>query len=111
MDDTREEKKALALKREEDGTYRVVAFGTGKDAEAIIEKAREHQIEIIQDPDEIEKILNEEQKRAVPEKIYSLISEVVSFVAELNEAWVRKDFDAGEGAPGNEAPGRGEEID
>lgn len=92
----KEEKKALAIKREEDGTQRVVAFGTGKEAEAIIEKARDHNIEIVQDPDEVDRILKEEREgmreRVIPGKIYSLISEVVSFVTELNDAWVRKNF-------------------
>jgi type III secretion system FlhB-like substrate exporter len=86
----KEEKKALAIKREEDGTQSVIAFGTGKDAEAILEKAASHNIEIVQDPDEIERILSREKKDVVPERIYSLISEVVSFVTELNELWVRK---------------------
>jgi len=82
------EKKALALKREEDGTLRVIASGTGKDAEAILEKARQHDVEIIQDPGEIDRILQGEEKPAVPEKIYGIISEIVSFVTELNDAWV-----------------------
>ncbi len=82
------EKKALALKREEDGTLRVIASGTGKDAEAIIEKARQHDVEVLQDPDEIDRILKGEEKPAVPEKIYGIVSEIVSFVTELNDAWL-----------------------
>jgi flagellar biosynthesis protein len=90
------EKKAVALKREEDGSLRVVACGTGRDAEAIIEKAREHDIEIVQDRDEVEKILKGDEKPAIPEKIYALVSEIVSFVTELNEAWINENLVSGE---------------
>jgi flagellar biosynthesis protein len=91
-----DEKKALAVKREEDGTLKVVAYGRGRDAEAIIEKAREANVEIVRDPEEIDKILEGEREKAVPEKIYQLIGEIVTFVTELNEEWFKKDF--GEGA-------------
>lgn len=93
-----EEKKALAIKREEDGTCKVVAYGEGPAAEAIIEKAREHDVNIVQDSQEMERILEEgrSEEGAVPERIYGLISEIVSFVTELNDEWIRRNFEGGE---------------
>jgi flagellar biosynthesis protein len=98
------EKKAVALKREEDGTLKVIASGTGKDAEALIEKAREHNVEVIRDPDEIEKILKGQEKPAVPEKIYGIISEIVSFVTEVNDAWLTRGAVTGEEEVTEEEP-------
>jgi len=93
-----EEKKALAIKREEDGTCKVVAYGEGPAAEAIIEKAREHDVDVIRDSQEMERILEERRSEegAVPERIYGLISEIVSFVTELNDQWVKRSFEGGE---------------
>jgi flagellar biosynthesis protein len=87
-----EDKKALAIKREEDGALKVIAYGQGRDAEAIIEKARENDIEVVRDPEEVVRILEHEKEKAVPEKIYQLIGEIVTFVTELNEEWFKKDF-------------------
>ncbi|GEM_PF-1959759 len=92
------EKKALAIKREEDGTCKVVAYGEGPAAEAIIEKAREHDVDVVRDSREMERILEEKKSEegAVPERIYGLISEIVSFVTELNDEWVKRNFGEGE---------------
>lgn len=93
-----EEKKAIAIKREEDGTLRVVAYGTGSEAEAIIEKARECDIEVVRDSEEIKRVMGSGE--AIPDRIYGLISEIMMFVTELDEAWVEKDFE------GREAPSK-----
>ncbi|MDQ7823761.1 MAG: EscU/YscU/HrcU family type III secretion system export apparatus switch protein [Candidatus Eremiobacteraeota bacterium] len=104
MEGQNNERKALAVRREEDGTLSVLAYGEGEEADAIIERARESEVEIVKDEEEIRRLLGGTAPQAVPNKIYSLVAEIEAFVTELNEAWLRRDT----GTVEEESPEEGE---
>ena len=83
-------KVAVALGPSPEGGLRIVASGTGRDAEELVEKAREAGVEVQQDARKVERLLREQgEGSSIPLEIYELMATVIHFAQEVNEArWV-----------------------
>jgi flagellar biosynthesis protein len=75
-------KKAVALKyMPEEGQAPVVsAKGKGYVAEAILTKAREHGVAIQEDPSLVEVLSKLDIDQEIPQELYQLVAEVLSFI-------------------------------
>jgi len=73
--------------RPDDGAPRLTAKGEGRLAERIIALARSHDIPIREDPDLITILAQLDVGQEIPEEIYVLVAEVLSFVYTLNNDW------------------------
>lgn len=75
-------KKAVALRykpEKYDAPY-VVAKGAGTVAEKILEKAREHDVPVQEDASLVEVLSAIDLDKPIPEELYQLVAEVLSFV-------------------------------
>lgn len=75
---------ALSYDRDSEQAPRVSAKGAGYLAERIIEIAREHGVEIYEDPDLVEVLSKLDVDHEVPEMLYHAVAEVLAFVYRLN---------------------------
>ena len=77
--------KAAALKydMEKDQAPKIIAKGTGDLAQKIVETAKEHDIPIQQDQDIVEVLTQMNLGEEIPEKLYSAIAEILSFIYQL----------------------------
>lgn len=71
---------AVALKYEKSFAPRVVASGKGAVGEAIIAKAREHDIPIQQNPSLAEALASLEVDQEIPEALYKAVAQVLAFI-------------------------------
>ncbi|WP_223700250.1 EscU/YscU/HrcU family type III secretion system export apparatus switch protein [Sutcliffiella deserti] len=80
-------KKAVALSydKSKQAAPIVSAKGKGLVAENIIQEAIKHRIPIQEDPALIEMLLELELNKSIPEELYEIIAEVLSFVYKLHE--------------------------
>ena len=78
-------KKAVALRYNPDkeNAPRVVASGKGATAENIIKVAELHNLPIQKDEDLVELLSKVEIDREIPEKLYTAVVEVFSFVYKI----------------------------
>lgn len=79
-------KKAAALSYDERrGTAPIVsASGKGMTAEAIIQKAKEHQVPILEDSSMVEILAELNINEAIPEELYQAVAEVFAFVYRVD---------------------------
>jgi len=70
--------KAVAMKYKmyEDNAPKVIAKGSGEIAKKIIEKAKEFDVSIFQNPELTDMLMNVEIKQEVPAELYQAIVEV-----------------------------------
>lgn len=80
-------KQAAALRYDQASRTppKVSALGKGLVAENIIEKAKEHQIPIVEDPSLVELLSTLEINEAIPEELYQAVAEVFAFIYYLDE--------------------------
>ncbi len=80
-------KKAVALSYDSkvDISPRLVAKGSGKLAQNIIDIAKEHNLPIKEDPDLIELLSKVDLNQEVPSNMYKAIAEVFKFLYEINK--------------------------
>ena len=78
------EAAALRYDQERDAVPRVVAKGKGQMAEKIIALAREHDIDVYEDPDLIEMLSKLEVTELIPDKLFLAVAEVMAYVYRLN---------------------------
>ena len=78
--------KAVALRYDKDSEQapRIAAKGTGYLAERIIEIAKEHGVEIFEDPDLVEVLSKLDVDHEIPEPLFQAVAEVLAFVYRLN---------------------------
>ncbi|MBN1290293.1 MAG: EscU/YscU/HrcU family type III secretion system export apparatus switch protein [Candidatus Latescibacteria bacterium] len=76
---------ALRYKMDEDVAPKLVAKGTGRIAEKIIETAREAGVPIYEDPDLIALLLTLNIGEFIPPELYISIAEVLAFIYRLNK--------------------------
>ena len=78
--------KAVALSYDQDSEQapRVAAKGAGYLAERIIAIAKEHGVEIYEDPDLVEVLSKLDVDREIPEPLFHAVAEVLAFVYRLN---------------------------
>lgn len=85
--------KAVALRYDPsvDSAPKVIARGKGDIARRIINIARENQVPLYKDPELIDALLQIDLNDEVPEKLYRVIAEILTFVYNLDkEAWSDK---------------------
>ena len=73
-------KTAIALKYEQNGTPRVTAKGEGEMAERILSLAREHNIEIEENPLLAEALSQIELNEDIPPELYVAIAQIIRFI-------------------------------
>lgn len=82
----KERKKAAAL-RYEDGYVApaVTAFGMGRIAENIVDKARETDVPIVYDEELTELISNVDIGDSIPFELYDAVAKVLAYVMDMDE--------------------------
>lgn len=82
-------KWAVAMRMGADGRPKVVAAGQGAAAEEIVAKAQASGVEVRQDAEMVNELLQAETEGAhIDSRIYELMTSIVNFAQELNDAWV-----------------------
>lgn len=84
--------KAVAMRYDQvkDRAPKILAKGSGKLAERIIEEAKEHDIPIYEDAGLTEALSYLGLGDDVPENLYDLVAQVLAFVYQLDEKWREK---------------------
>jgi len=82
------EKKAVAVRRNEDGTTEVLKTASGAEAEKMIAEAQAHGVSVEKDADHVEELMQEQNGATdVPPEIYQIMSMVIDFAQELRVEW------------------------
>lgn len=82
-------KWAVAMRMGADGRPKVVAAGQGAQAEAIVAKAQASGVDVRQDAEMVNELLQSEPEGArIDSRIYELMTTIVNFAQELDQAWV-----------------------
>lgn len=77
-------KRAVALRyRSTDSAPRIIARGTDRIADLIVEIAREHGIHIENDPLLVQTLMGFEVGDYIPEEVYEVVAQILSFVYKL----------------------------
>lgn len=83
------ERKAIAVRRNEDGSTTVVKTATGAEAMKMIAEAEASGMAVESNADQVESLMAEQNGATdVPPEVYQLMSVVVSFAQELCAEWV-----------------------
>ncbi len=82
-------KEAVAIKYspEEDRAPKVIAKGKGVIAEKIIEIAKEHKVQIYEDPDLVQSLIVIDVGEYIPPELYEAVAEVLAFIYRLNKEY------------------------
>ena len=85
-------KKAVALRydRERDDAPKVVAKGAGYVGERIIALAKEHGVQVHEDPDLVTVLSKLDVNVEIPTHLYKTIAEVLAFVYRLNNRHIQR---------------------
>lgn len=80
-------KKTVALKYDQknDQAPRIIASGKGSIAEMIIKKAKEENISIKKDKDVVQVLAELNIGEQIPEELYTVIAEILSFFYDLED--------------------------
>ncbi len=80
-------KKTVALKYDQrrDNAPKIIASGKGSIAEKIIKKARKENIPIKEDKDVVQVLAELNIGEEIPEELYTVIAEILSFLYELED--------------------------
>ena len=81
----RKEAIALSYNPAESSGPIVKAKGKGKIAENILEKAKEHDVPIYEDPNLVELLGQLDMNEAIPEELYQAVAEVFAFIYRLDQ--------------------------
>lgn len=86
-DQDKKPKKAAALKydRKQDNAPRLIASGKGQLAKKIIEKAEQEDIPLEKNSDVVDILLTLNIGEEIPEELYAVIAEILSFIYLLEE--------------------------
>lgn len=83
--DARRKAVALRYNQAQESAPRVVARGYGLTAEKIIEIARDHNIQVHEDPDLVAVLAKLDVNTQIPEELYVAVAEVLAFVYRVNQ--------------------------
>lgn len=83
--DARRKAVALRYNQAQESAPRVVARGYGLTAEKIIEIAREHNVQVHEDPDLVAVLAKLDVNTQIPEELYVAVAEVLAFVYRINQ--------------------------
>lgn len=78
---------ALRYQRNQDTAPRVTASGRGLIADAIIKKAREAGITLMEDPDLVDLLGKIPVGDAIPPALYKAVAEVLAYVYRMNKSF------------------------
>lgn len=83
----RRDKKATALSYDQkvDVSPKVTATGRGLIAEEIIERAKEHDVPIVEDESLVELLSTLEINETIPPELYEAVAEVFAFVYNVDK--------------------------
>lgn len=81
----RKQAAALSYHPEKSQSPMLIAKGKGKVAENILEKAKEHNIPIQEDPSLVELLGKLEINESIPEELYQAVAEVFAFIYRLDQ--------------------------
>ncbi|MGM0472031.1 MAG: EscU/YscU/HrcU family type III secretion system export apparatus switch protein [Bacillota bacterium] len=84
---SKQDKKATALKYdpEQNEAPQVIAKGSQELANQIIQRAQEHDIPIYHDQELVENLIQLDLDEEIPEELYHVVAEVLSFIYQLND--------------------------
>jgi len=85
MIDKRKKAAALSYDRFSQDPPRVSALGKGQVAENIIEKAKQHDVPIVEDPSLVELLSELNINETIPEELYQAVAEVFAFIYRLDQ--------------------------
>lgn len=85
-------KKAVALRydRTKEVAPKVVAKGEGYKAQKIIDLAKEHGVEIVEDPDLVQILSKVEVEEQIPESLYLAVAKILAFVYEKKKNFTKE---------------------
>ncbi|AGB40864.1 uncharacterized protein, cytoplasmic domain of flagellar protein FhlB like protein [Halobacteroides halobius DSM 5150] len=85
--ENKDTKEAIALKYNitQDNAPKVIAKGTGNLAQEIIKTAQENDISIKEDDDLVKVLLQLKLGAEIPEELYEVVAEILSFVFEIED--------------------------
>ncbi|WML39989.1 EscU/YscU/HrcU family type III secretion system export apparatus switch protein [Neobacillus sp. OS1-2] len=75
---------ALTYNAVQQAAPKVVAKGAGHVANSIIEKAKEHQVPIQEDPSLVELLSQLQLNETIPEELYNAVAEVFAFIYQVD---------------------------
>lgn len=82
------ERKAIAVRKNADGTTTVVKTASGAEAEQMIARAQAQGMEVESNAEHVESLMAEQNGATdVPPEIYHLMSAVIGFAQELCQEW------------------------
>lgn len=82
-------KRAVAVRYGPDGEVEILGIAEGADAEAMIARAQEGGVDVRQDKEQVDDLFRSGQSPSrVPPEVYELMSVIVQFAQEINDAWV-----------------------
>jgi FlhB-like protein len=93
MDEHKKTRQTAVALHYEDGkgrAPRVTAKGQGFIAERIVEIAKEHGVQIHEDPDLVTLLSKLDLAKEIPENLYKAVAEVLAFVYRLNQRMTPK---------------------
>lgn len=82
------ERKAIAVRKNADGTTTVVKTASGAEAEKMIADAQSRGMEVESNAEHVESLMAEQHGATdVPPEVYQLMSVVIEFAQELCQEW------------------------
>lgn len=85
MKHQRKQAAALSYDKSGDSAPKVTALGKGLVAENIIEKAKEHDVPIMEDPSLVELLSTLNINEAIPNELFQAVAEVFAYVYRLDK--------------------------
>lgn len=85
MADIRKKAAALRYEAKKDAAPKVVAKGSGKIAERILQIAKEHNVPIKDDPQLVEVLSTLDLYQEIPPELYRAVAEILAFVYRMTK--------------------------
>lgn len=84
-------KRAVKVRYDENGDVEILGIAEGAEAEAMIREAAAQGLEVRQDAEQVDELFRSGQSPTrVPPEVYELMSLMVQFAQELDEAWASR---------------------
>lgn len=89
MKEDRRKAAALRYQRTRDAAPKMVAKGSGKVAEKIIEIARRHNIPLREDPQLVAVLSTLDLYEDIPPELYKAVAEILAFIYRMSKQYPR----------------------
>jgi flagellar biosynthesis protein len=90
MNDTANDPQAVALQYDQGDLPRVTASGQGNLAKAIIQRAKEHNIPLYQDPELTAVLAQLPLEARIPKPLFQAVAQVLAFAHHINQQQANK---------------------